>query len=88
MVTEMKKYQTIIVVNGNCYSSVKTTTDWISSKKSNNYYAGLEERPSGCLGHVHVAFPAGQAAFLAHLPTGQSPRQTTFQFNPKGQARF
>ena len=33
-------------------------------------------------------FPAGQATFLVHLPTGQSPRQAAFQLNPKGQAGF
>ena len=46
----------------------------------------LKKPLSGCLGQVY--FPAGQAIFLAHLPTGQSPRQDTSQCNLKGKAGF
>ena len=42
--------------------------------------------PSSCMRQVD--FPARQGTFLANLPTGQSPRQATFQSNPKGQAGF
>ena len=33
-----------------------------------------------------VDFPVRQAPFLVLLPSPQSPKQPTFQFNPKGKA--
>ena len=48
-------------------------------------YIRAQKNGPTCSRTGQVDFPA---TFLAHLPTGQSPRQATFQSNPKGQAGF
>ena len=47
---------------------------------------GSTKSLSGHPGQVDV--PAGKATFLTYLSTLQSPRQATFQSDPKGQAGF
>ena len=59
-------------------------------RKIINERTGLEKKKNP-FGHSwQVDFPAKQATFLAHLPTGQRPRQDTFQcnFTTKGKLDF